>query len=173
VSWLFLMLLRLSITSKAVSLAAATPIFLPIISCGELIGVSALLRMQNGDFCSSAPMILMGAPWARAVAMASALSMPTSALPPATTVAGLAFGPPGSQARSMPAAVKYPLLRASQVPANSVVGSQLSWKVIFSAALPALGEAAVSSPLEQAARRGEARLAAVAIPPILNRSRRL
>ena len=75
------MLLALRNAFHTASLVACTPIFLPIMSCGVLMGLVARLMIANGFFWYCAPMITRSAPLLIADAVMSGAEMPTNALP--------------------------------------------------------------------------------------------
>ncbi len=78
------------------SLVACTPIFLPIMSSGVLIGVFLRLITANGFFWYCAPMILRSAPLLMADDVMSGAEMHTNALPDCTTASCCTVGPPES-----------------------------------------------------------------------------
>src|SRR3954462_12356863 len=75
-------LLALSRAEKITSLPPlCTPIFLPTMSCGVLIGSLSVDRMQNGFFWYVVPTIFSGAPLLIAGAVIVGADSPTKALP--------------------------------------------------------------------------------------------
>src|SRR5579864_3532817 len=88
------MLLALRNAAHTASLTLCTPTFLPIMSCGVLIGLLASDMMQNGFFWYSAPMQTRLKPFWIAAAAASVAETAIRPWPVLTTVScGVAFGP--------------------------------------------------------------------------------
>ena len=79
------------------SLVAWTPIFLPIMSWGVLIGVFLRLITANGFFWYCAPTVMRLAPWLIADDVMSGAEMQANAWPDWTTASCCTFGPPESR----------------------------------------------------------------------------
>src|SRR5579862_9018431 len=78
------MLLALRNAAHTASLGDCTPIFLPIMSCGVLMGLLAGDMMQNGFFWYWTPITTIPKPFWMAAAVESSDVMATSPLPVCT-----------------------------------------------------------------------------------------
>src|SRR5438105_8419046 len=89
------MLFALRNASHTASFVDWTPIFLPIMSCGPLIGFFAIDITANGFFWYCVPTIFTFAPCLTAAAVRSGLDSATKAFLVTTSVsAAVAVGPP-------------------------------------------------------------------------------
>ena len=94
--------LALRKASQIVSLAAWTPIFLPIMSCGVFSGLEASDMIANGLFWYMVAMIFRSAPLATASEVELGLLMPIRTLPDWTFGSMVAVGPPETRSAVMP-----------------------------------------------------------------------